>query len=291
MYNFIIFRGTQKFLRASSTRNDYNSNPQKSLLVHPRFDRILTPFLVYQLPKQTMGGDGGTLNNSRHEHTRLRNNILQRPDPSELAARLRQTSSTTHCALTKEPLQSRYIVADRLGQLYNKEALLRHLLQHRQQHDQNNILLHIRSVKKDIIPVHLHADADDIEHFVCPVTKRRVTDNGRFSLHWPCGCVTSNSIPDLDTQKTSCVACGKSVTERIVLGMTLEDRLRIQSDIVEQRRKRKMDKKENSSSAKLKKRKISQVLVDSDIKAVGEDRSAVKVVRVDVAHGNKASSI
>lgn len=184
-----------------------------------------------------MGGDGGTLNNSRHEHTRLRAAVLRLPDVAAEAARLRQRSSVTHCALTKELLQPPHVVADRLGQLFSKEALLRHIL-HRHAHppplnNSDDALAHIRSIKKDTTTVHLSP--------TCPLTHRTITADARFALCWTCGrAATAVAIPGTGASP-NCPLCG-AAGQRVLLGMTLEHRLRIQRAIVADRHLKKVSK-------------------------------------------------
>lgn len=214
-----------------------------------------------------MGGDGGTLNNSRHEHTNLRNRILNRPDVATQAAQRRQRASTTHCALTDDALQPPHVVADRLGQLYNKEALLRHMIRraslaHREgPSGWGDALAHIRAVKKDTVAAQLRAGPQR-GAFVCPVTARTVVAEGRFSLGWRCGCVVADGTPleadgsgagawatsaegdaattrdDADVRE--CLMCGE-VGERIRLGMTLDERQAVQRRILQARAQRKAD--------------------------------------------------
>lgn len=205
-----------------------------------------------------MGGDGGTLNNSRHEHTRLRAAVLGLPDASSAAARLRQTSSVTHCALTKEVLQPPHVVTDRLGQLFNKESLLRHIL-HRHSAPSpvaEDVFAHIRSIKKDTAAVQLST--------ACPLTQRALTADGRFALCWTCGRISAAIIPGI-ASLTTCPFCSAK-GQRVLLGMTLQQRLSIQRAIVAERQMKKLRTiSKNSVAIKKKRRPKPSAAVDSDV--------------------------
>lgn len=196
-----------------------------------------------------MGGDGGSLNNTREEYTRLRRTLQQNRDISADEAHNRQRSSTTHCALTKVELQPPHVVGDRLGQLYNKEALLRHMILRAERvrtgqctgdSGTDSILSHIRSVKKDTVTISLRT-VDGSGLFVCPITRRTITPEGRFSFGWTCGCVAADSVPvdtgTINGTQSPCLVCGTR-GERIPLGMTLERRQVVRKAIIQKREKR-----------------------------------------------------
>lgn len=243
-----------------------------------------------------MGGDGGSLNNSRHEHTRLRLSVLHRRDAATEAAYNSQRASTTHCALTQVPLRPPHVVGDRLGQLYDKEGLLRHLLRRaarerggegeREGEEERlggcgekkgninwdggevDVVSHIRSMKRDTVDVKLMwerkgerdgADGrEDVDRdgfvggsgattFVCPLTRRAVTPDGRFSFGWRCGCVVADGIPvPLSSREGGegagdgevCMVCG-AVGQRVRLGMTRAERKALLSGLLEEQQRRK----------------------------------------------------
>lgn len=175
-----------------------------------------------------MGGDGGTLNNSRREHTRLRREIL---GPGAVTAAAKSRASVRTCAVSKEPLQPPHVVADWSGVLYNKEALVSCLLVRARRG--GGALAHVRMLARDTAVVRGVGVGGTL---VCPVTRKTVTEEGRFGLGWRCGCVTA-SVDGVDgvgesggegdghnAQNTvKCPACGV-VGERVMLGMTLQER-------------------------------------------------------------------
>lgn len=227
-----------------------------------------------------MGGDGGTLNNSRHEHTRLRARVLGHSSPASEKLRKRQRASVTHCEASKMALQPPHVVVDRLGLLYNKDALISCLL-HRARHKNRQAYLHIRSLKKDTAQVNL---VEQNGQFICPVTKKVVTAEGNFSVGWSCGCVTANVIQvqqavragrhqdaSSDGAATTsssqdpqlCISCAK-MGERIALGMTFEERQAILERILAAREKnralkKKKKRKSNATDADVPESKIRKL--------------------------------
>lgn len=211
-----------------------------------------------------MGGDGGTLNNSRHEHTRMRQSVLNNDGnqtPQDVLQR--QRASTTHCTLSHVPLRPPHVVADRLGQFYDKEALLRHILRRRLSRNDDSIkginngnsdhdpVPHIHSIRNDTVQALLISSSNpsDSPQFICPVSARSVVPHGRFSIGWKCGCVTHDDNPhdlnvchesdvSLEPQFSACPACGVS-GPRIPLGLTLRQRIAIRDSLVKQRSKKR----------------------------------------------------
>lgn len=163
-----------------------------------------------------MGGDGGTLNNSRADHVRMRAALGGSAAAADAkAGRARARASVTECAVSRAPLAAP-VVADRLGQLCNKEALIGVLLA-------RSGFAHVRRLGRDTVAV--------AEWRVCGVTREAVTEEGRFVLGWECGCVVAGRAVDAVRGKGweaagaagECVACGVR-TELVRLGMTGEER-------------------------------------------------------------------
>ncbi|CAN6214830.1 unnamed protein product [Urochloa humidicola] len=154
------------------------------------------------------GGDGGATG-AESRDCYLSMYLAKKPDkadPNE--ARL---SRFTCCALSGEPLAAP-AVADRLGNLYNKEALVEALLHKRLP----KALSHIRGLR-DMIPIHLHAkpDADSAGEevrFQCPVTGLEF--NGKYQFLALRGCGHVLSVKALKEVKTSaCLVCHKEFEE------------------------------------------------------------------------------
>lgn len=163
-----------------------------------------------------MGGDGGTLNNSRADHVRMRAALGGSAAAADAkAGRLRARASVTECAASRQPLAAP-VVADRLGQLCNKEALIGVLLA-------RSGFAHVRRLGRDTVDVP--------EWRTCRVTRETVTEEGRFAVGWACGCVVAGRAVDAVRGKGweaadaegECVSCG-GVTALVRLGMTGDER-------------------------------------------------------------------
>lgn len=227
-----------------------------------------------------MGGDGGTLNNTRHELTRVRQSLLRSHSPSTKAAQDRERASTTHCALTQLPLSPPHVVVDRLGNLFNKDALLNHLLSR----PSPDPLVHIRSFKRDAVTVNFvraldiekndHVDTDDVDRskFVCPVSRKLILPDARCSVGWNCGCVVAALDvlrKAINAQSDSCLACGV-IGPRISLGRTRKERAEEQTRLLQEReaRRAKRGKKRAADSvderAQTKSKRRTDVVLKDD---------------------------
>jgi len=150
-----------------------------------------------------MGCDGGSIPR-RDELVKLKKKE-EKPDPNEVE-RIKWSS----CSISKEPLKEP-IVACELGFLYNKEAVIRHLLDK----TMDESFKHIRNLK-DLIPARFTPnpafDAKEEEKlvapYICPITLIEVGRH-RFSLLKSCGCVLSERALREVPSKT-CLQCGKA---------------------------------------------------------------------------------
>ncbi|KAF8732985.1 hypothetical protein HU200_015338 [Digitaria exilis] len=186
------------------------------------------------------GGDGGATG-AESRDCYLSMYLAKKPDkadPNE--ARL---SRFTCCALSGEPLAAP-AVADRLGNLYNKEALVEALLHKRLP----KALSHIRGLR-DMIPIHLHSrpDADGEEvRFQCPITGLEF--NGKYQFLALRGCGHVLSVKALKEVKTSaCLVCHKEFkeTDKMPINGT-EEEVAVLRKMMEEERgkvKEKKDKK------------------------------------------------
>lgn len=177
-----------------------------------------------------MGGDGGTLNNSRADHVRMRAELGGCADAHSLAAaRARERASVTLCAASRQRL-SPPVVVDRLGQLFNKDALIAAMLDRAK----GAKFEHVRILSKDAAPVG--------DWRICKVTRETVSERGRFIVGWRCGCVVAMKAVEAVRGEGVCVACGEA-TEVVGLGLTGEERDGIAAAIAEERRVRKRKRK------------------------------------------------
>jgi hypothetical protein len=162
-------------------------------------------------------------------------------DPNE--ARL---SRFTCCALSGEPLAAP-AVADRLGNLFNKEPLVEALLHKRLPKP----LSHIRGLR-DMIPIHLHpkpgAAADEVR-FQCPVTGFEFNGKSQFLALRGCGHVLS--VKALKEVKTpGCLVCHKEFDEadKLPINGTDEEVSMLRQRMEEERGKKKDKKLANGLS-------------------------------------------
>jgi len=202
-----------------------------------------------------MGCDGGSIPR-RDELVKLKKK-QEKPDPNEVE-RIKWSS----CAISKEPLKEP-IVADELGFLFNKEAVIRNLLEK----TMDESFKHIRSLK-DLTPVRFTPNPalaekeksgdDTIAPFICPITLIEVGHH-RFSLIKSCGCVLSERALR-EIPSPTCLQCGTPFTNSdvIPLNPSEKERVGLKKLMLEHHESEKLEKresrKEKSESKKEKKR-------------------------------------
>lgn len=134
-----------------------------------------------------------------------------------------------HCFLSGEAL-SNPIVGCGLGRLYNKEAVIKYLLDRDAFPESQEMMSHITSLK-DLInlkltsssshssskPVNQQTSYKDAEAmFVCPVTGREMNGKFRFIFYRGCGCVLSEeALKELKAGDAKCIACGKDAGKAV----------------------------------------------------------------------------
>ncbi|RKO87380.1 Rtf2 RING-finger-domain-containing protein, partial [Blyttiomyces helicus] len=141
----------------------------------------------------------------------------ERPD-----ARSQLAAAWFSCTLSKAPLE-RPIVACNLGRLYNREAVLRFLLDRSSFGDGDQLCTHVRSLKDvtilnltpnplatqastSSIIVSTISDKPNVAAFVCPITQREMNGKARFSFISSCGCVVSDAALR-EVPSKSCIVC------------------------------------------------------------------------------------
>lgn len=177
-----------------------------------------------------MGGDGGTLNNTRAEHASIRRSALvQRRDPTVRA-------SVRECTLSHVELLPPEVVVDVAGQLYNKSAILENLL------NRGAGASHIKKMSRDVAKVQFERDVTGAP--LCAVTRAVVRADGTFSVGWLCGCITA-IIPGANVGD-DCPACGEP-GNRVTLGLTVAERTRIIDKVIIERKERREKKRRKES--------------------------------------------
>lgn len=175
-----------------------------------------------------MGGDGGTLNNTRQEHARARRSLgYKRGDER---ARKDARSSVTHCALSNERLRNGETVVCRAGQLYNRSSVIEHLLR-RTRGEVSDALPHVRKLSRDIAQVSTS--------IACALTREEARADGSFGVTWACGCVTGNvDAAGAIATEGACAACD-SPGARVRIGLPASERTAIVQAIVAKRAAKK----------------------------------------------------
>ncbi|KAG1809779.1 Rtf2 RING-finger-domain-containing protein [Suillus plorans] len=139
-----------------------------------------------------MGNDGGSIPDRR--------DLVKNKKKAEQADKANQTRAVWFfCALSKRPLQEP-IVSCALGKLYNKDAIIEHLLDKTAYGDAAKICGHIRSLKDikvlkltQISPPPPPDSSADVAKFVCPLTFKEMNGGQPFVYILTCGCVFSQS--------------------------------------------------------------------------------------------------
>jgi len=199
-----------------------------------------------------MGCDGGSI--PRREELVQLQKKPERADQHELE-RIKWFS----CAISKELLRPPVVYCE-LGNLYNKEAIIKRLI------DKNipECFSHIRSLK-DVFPVNFSPNADfkpvgekssnnvvDVAEdspFACPVTGLLVGSNHKFSVLRTCGCAFSDRALR-ECPSDICLTCNTPFTSEDVMPLNPdEEELAIlKQKLKDKRASEKKVKKSKSSS-------------------------------------------
>lgn len=170
-----------------------------------------------------MGGDGGCM--------AYRTELVRTKKKKERLARdVQNAARWRYCALSQQPLQDP-IVACPLGRLFNKEALIRAMIDKTISQIEN--AKHITSIK-DVKELKLTKNPDierlagssteksDVYHdpnvsqFICPVVGLGMNGKYRFCVIWSCGCVMSErSLREIKSEV--CQKCGEKYDEKDIL--------------------------------------------------------------------------
>lgn len=195
-----------------------------------------------------MGCDGGTIPR-RDELVRTKKKPEQKDKNAETVARWK------HCALSQNPLR-KPIVACEMGKLYNKEAVIEHLLN--KNNTSTEVAGHIKKLS-DVKELNLtekagfeaksnhkgdeYVDFND-SRYICPVTGVEMNGRQRFYILWKCGCVVSErAIKEVKSE--TCHKCGKPFEENdvIIINGSDEESEALREKMTERRRLAKLEKK------------------------------------------------
>jgi len=233
-----------------------------------------------------MGGDGGSIP-TRADLVRYREKKREL-DPN-LAARL----GWNFCTMTAQPLREP-LVADDLGNIYNKESILNYLLS--KKHDP--AYAHIRSLH-DVVTLQLtpnpsltEADKKEIGkddqsrlffRWICPVTLIETNGKSRFCVLRSCGCVLSDKALR-EVPSTRCLRCQKPYQPEQIIGLVLsaaeQDELKRKLELKRGQEvvEKKKDKKEKEQEKKKEKQQDKEAANGTSELSHGKKRAAASVV-------------
>jgi hypothetical protein len=181
-----------------------------------------------------MGNDGGSipgrqdLVKEKEKEKRVQNNDL-----------IKQSQSK-YCALSKDPLR-KPIVGDKLGLLYNKESLIKALIEKRLPKNYHHISC-LKDIKDLNITLSKKNDENEESKIVCPITMMEFSGMNNFYIVWKCGCVVSKkALDELNMKiKNKCVHCGASAEfkcDLVSLNYTSKERESLFNKIMEDKKK------------------------------------------------------
>lgn len=184
-----------------------------------------------------MGNDGGSIPG--------RKDLVKEKDKERKSENndLMRQSQSRYCVLTKEPLK-KPVVGDKLGFLYNKEALIQALLDKRIP----KFFLHITSLKdvKDLNIILSQIENEETK-VICPISSTEFSGLNCFYIIWKCGCVISKKATDELQMKDKCIVCGTDIDikkDLVNLNFTKEERNQIYIKLLEEKKRVKEHKKE-----------------------------------------------
>jgi len=207
-----------------------------------------------------MGNDGGSIP-TRGDLVQL----AKKPEKADAVALER--TKWFYCAMSKQPFRSP-VVACELGFLYNKEIVLKHLLD--KSIPEN--FSHVKSLK-DLITLNFKNNPDfkplgeknniaasdlaEDSPFICPVAGLLVGSNHKFSALRTCGCVFSDRAIR-ECPSDICLSCNKAFTAQdiLILNPDEEDLKLMKQKLAEKKtkstKKKSHSEKESNSSSKRK---------------------------------------
>ena len=147
-----------------------------------------------------MGNDGGSIP-KRREVVREKHRE-ERKENYEIAK-----AKARLCSLTKEPL-GKHLFACRLGLLYNKEELVKRMLEK----TLPKAFRHIRKLKDVQNVKATFKDNDGEQIIVCPVSQREMNGFHPFVIIWGCGCLISEEACKELKIADACLSCSHKIT-------------------------------------------------------------------------------
>ncbi|KAJ3015141.1 hypothetical protein HKX48_004762 [Thoreauomyces humboldtii] len=249
-----------------------------------------------------MGCDGGSIP-KRYELVKVKK-AVERADP-----RMQLIVAWFFCALSKQPLVAP-VVADAIGRLYNKDAVLEFLLANRTGSyggDADVVAGHIESFK-DVVslvttpnplfledgpagaaagaatavtPAAMLGNVDErpmVSRFVCPITGREMNGKTRFSYLANCGCVMADqALKNVPTM--NCIVCNTPYDAEDVVSINptaQEEVQRLKDRMAHMKERRTREAEERKRAKKDKKKKSKE---DASVPTIAPDGTVLPALR------------
>ncbi|KAJ7955618.1 Protein RTF2-like [Quillaja saponaria] len=221
----------------------------------PVLNSQITPFSTLILRSRLCGGGGdGGATGAESRDCYL--NMYAEKKPDKVDPNEQRLSKWMNCALSNEPLREPCVV-DRLGNIFNKEALVEALLGKKLPKEFGHIkgLKDMIKIQLDMIP-----GAEDVgagTRFQCPISGLEFNGKCKFFALKNCGHVLSAKALK-EVKSSSCLVCHEEFSERdkIVINGS-EEEVAVLRERMEQEKAKLRDKK-------VKKVKNGDVMVNGD---------------------------
>ncbi|CAH0476396.1 unnamed protein product [Peronospora belbahrii] len=189
-----------------------------------------------------MGNDGGVIAVKR-KFMRHANVKVREEKANQEVQRLEKART---CALSSLPLQEP-VVACRLGNLFNKQTILEHLLAK----SMPECFQYITSLK-DVVTCQVKVDKEEDALWRCPITMVEFNGKQPFVVLFKCGCVLSErAFKAVNTSE--CLVCGKTFEDQDVVTLLMEDeQYEKQKKLLEQKTVEKRGKKNKKKVKQMK---------------------------------------
>ncbi|MBA0728527.1 hypothetical protein Golax_001419 [Gossypium laxum] len=210
-----------------------------TLLPNPQISHLSTLFL---LPRVSGGGGDGGATGAESRDCYLKMYAVKKPDkvdPNE-----RRLGKWLNCALSNEPLREPCVI-DKLGNIFNKEALVEALLGKKLPKEFRHVkgLKDMINVKLSMIPGK-QSDAADGATFQCPITGLEFNGKYKFFALRNCGHVVSAKALK-EVKSSACLVCHKEFVEsdKMVINGSEEEMAALRERMEEEKSKLVKEKK------------------------------------------------
>lgn len=174
-----------------------------------------------------MGCDGGTIP-KRDELVRTKKKKVEASKEVKAGARW------NYCRLSQLPLQ-KPVVADQLGNLYNKEKLIEYMLDRSKFENGPDYIKNLKDIKELNLTPNPSYDSNRQENgdesnainktqWICSITGLEMNGSFKFFCIFSCGCVFSErAYKSINLNSLKCIRCEKSYTENDLITINPND--------------------------------------------------------------------